>query len=399
MERTGVVVLGATGSIGRSTLRVLSRHANRFRVVGLGAGRRGAELDALAGEFKPEFVVLARDPDGREAPAWGGEWRYGPGAVAEAAEDPRAEIVVNGLVGFAGLETTLRALRAGKRLALANKESLVVGGELVLEALRDGGGELVPVDSEHSAIHQCLAGRPADEVRRLILTASGGPFRALPEGDFGSIRAEEALEHPTWSMGDKITIDSATLANKALEVIEAHLLFGVPYDAIEVVVHPESIVHSMVEFRDGSTLAQLGHPTMEVPILYALGLPHRLADAFPPFDPIAASPLTFEALRREAFPMFDLGVAAGRDGGDRTTVYNAANEIAVLAFLDGRLSFPGIAEAVRRTLASCPRADVASLEALEAADARARATAEAEVCAVAGEARPAAPGNLPPSRG
>lgn len=398
MGRTGVVVLGATGSIGCSTLSVLRRHADRFRVVGLGAGRRGAELDRLAEEFEPDFVVLARERDGLRKPAWGGEWRYGPEAVAEAAEDPRADIVVNGLVGFAGLETTVRALRAGKRLALANKESLVVGGELVLEAWRTGGGELVPVDSEHSAIHQCLSGRPADEVRRLILTASGGPFRSLPESGFAAVRAEDALAHPTWRMGDKITIDSATMANKALEVIEAHLLFGVPYDRIEVVVHPGSIVHSMVEFRDGSTLAQLGHPTMEVPILYALGLPHRLPDSFPPFDPIAASPITFEPLRSEAFPMFGIGVAAGKEGGDRTTVYNAANEVAVRAFLEGRLSFPGIADVVRRTLGACPRAEVMSLSSLREADARAR-TAAAEIGAAAERRGGAGTGNLPSSRG
>jgi len=256
----------------------------------------------------------------------------------------------------------------------------------------------VPVDSEHSAIHQCLSGRPADEVRRLILTASGGPFRSLPESGFAAVRAEDALAHPTWSMGDKITIDTATMANKALEVIEAHLLFGVPYDRIEVVVHPGSIVHSMVEFRDGSTLAQLGHPTMEVPILYALGLPHRLPDAFPPFDPIAASPITFEPLRSEAFPMFGIGVAAGKEGGDRTTVYNAANEVAVRAFLEGRLSFPGIADVVRRTLRACPRAEVMSLSSLKEADARARAAA-AEIGAAAERRGGAGTGNLPSSRG
>ncbi|MGW8283491.1 MAG: 1-deoxy-D-xylulose-5-phosphate reductoisomerase, partial [Gemmatimonadota bacterium] len=229
-------------------------------------------------------------------PRWGGEWRVGAEQVAAAA-GVEAGIVVNALVGYAGLESTLVALNSGRRLALANKESLVAGGDLVLEAWRAGGGELIPVDSEHSAIHQCLAGRPADEVSRLILTASGGPFRSLPSDRFGSVQPEDALAHPTWNMGDKISIDSATLANKALEVIEAHLLFGIPYDRIEVVVHPPSIVHSFVEFRDGSTIAQMGHPSMEVPILYALSAPERLPNEFRPFDPVADGPLQFEPLR------------------------------------------------------------------------------------------------------
>ncbi|MEJ2481674.1 MAG: 1-deoxy-D-xylulose-5-phosphate reductoisomerase [Gemmatimonadota bacterium] len=377
--RSGVVLLGATGSIGRSTLRVIDRHRDRFRVVAMTAGSRAEALDELAVQTDPDYVVVARRPSGAFKARWAGEWRFGREALAEAAADPQAELVVNALVGYAGLESTLAALRAGHRLALANKESLVAGGELVLTAWRDGHGDLVPVDSEHSAIHQCLAGRPAAEVSRLILTASGGPFRELPADRFAAIRPEDALAHPTWSMGDKITIDSATMANKALEVIEAHLLFGVPYDRIEIVVHPSSIVHSFVEFRDGSTMAQMGRPSMEVPILYALSGPERLPDEFRPFDPISDGPLEFQALRSAQFPMFGLGVAAGRQGGTQPAAYNAANEVAVRAFLDRRLSFPGIAGVVEEVLERMSARPVKSIEDVEAADFEARALAREAV--------------------
>ncbi len=370
--RTGVVLLGATGSIGRSTLNVLARHRDRFRVVALTAARRADALDRLAREVDPEFVVLAAQPVPGFVPEWEGEWRFGHEELARAAACPDAATVVNALMGFAGLESTLAALRAGRRLALANKESLVAGGDLVLAAWREGQGDLVPVDSEHSAILQCVRDRPSSEISRLILTASGGPFRGTPVARFPEIRPEDALAHPTWSMGDKITIDSATLANKALEVIEAHLLFGVPYDRIEVVVHPPSIVHSLVEFRDGSTIAQLGHPTMEVPILYALSAPERLSNEFRAFDPIADGPLAFERLRTEDFPMFGLGVAAGRAGGSQPAVYNAANEIAVRAFLAGRIRFPEIAAVVETVLEAMPALPIRRLEDVVAADGEAR---------------------------
>jgi len=372
----GVALLGATGSIGGSTLNVMGRHTDRFRVVSLAAGRRAEELDRLAMRWNPEYVVLA-DPGGRPAGGrWPGEWRYGPEALRAAAEDAGAPIVVNALVGFAGLESTVAALRAGKRLALANKESLVVGGELVLEAAASGGGELFPVDSEHSAILQCLAGRPASEVHRVILTASGGPFREWPVGRFEEIRPEDALEHPTWSMGDKITVDSATLANKALEVIETHLLFGIDFDRIEVVVHPASIIHSMVEFIDGSTVCQMGFPTMEVPVLYALSAPERLDNEFRPFDPMEASPLEFQPVRRRDFPMFELGVTAGRAGGTAPAVYNAANEVAVRAFLEGALGFTRIPAVVEKVLSASSGGAVESLEHLVRVDEEARTRAE-----------------------
>jgi 1-deoxy-D-xylulose-5-phosphate reductoisomerase len=370
----GVAVLGATGSIGRSTLNVIARHRERYRIAVLTAGRRAEALDLLAAQWDPDYVVLAR-AGGHDGLHWKGEWRYGREAMSVAAADPAAPVVVNALVGFAGLESTLAALGAGKRLALANKESLVVGGELVLRAADAGGGELLPIDSEHSAILQCLQERPSSEVNRVVLTASGGPFRDWPVERFSDITPEAALAHPTWSMGDKITVDSATLANKALEVIEAHLLFGIDFDRIEVVVHPASIVHSMVEFTDGSTLSQLGYPTMEVPILYALSAPDRLANEFRSFDPVQASPLEFERLRREDFPMFDLGVSAGRSGGTAPAVYNAANEVAVRAFLEGRLSFTGIPLVVEGVLSAVSPGCVESVEHLVAVDAEARSRA------------------------
>lgn len=372
MTRRGVAVLGATGSIGASTMAVLRRHADRFRPVVLTARRNAAKLDELALEFEPRHVALAEHPGEDFRPSWQGEWRFGPDAVADAAGAPGVEIVVNGLVGVAGLEPTLRALRGGRRLALANKESLVAGGALVLEARTAGGGELVPVDSEHSAVHQCLAGRPTREIRRVLLTASGGPFRETPADRFGAIGPEDALDHPTWDMGRKISVDSATLANKALEVIEAHYLFDVPYDAIKVVVHPQSVVHSMVEFRDGSVMAQLGDPDMELPILHALAHPERPHDPRDGFDPVALGELTFEAPRTVDFPMLELGVGAGREGGSAPAVYNAANEVAVEAFLAGHLPFTGIPTVVARTLEAMPAAPVRSLAEVWEADREAR---------------------------
>jgi 1-deoxy-D-xylulose-5-phosphate reductoisomerase len=382
---TNVVLLGATGSVGRSAVRVLRRHADRFRVLGLSASRSADELEALALEFEPAFAVLAGLEPAAHAPgAWTGEWRYGPAAVAAAAADPRADVVINALVGFAGLESTTAALEAGRRLALANKESLVVGGDVVLAAWRGGGGDIVPVDSEHSAIHQCIGDRPRAEVRRLILTASGGPFRDLPIERFAEIRASDALAHPTWSMGEKITVDSATMANKALEVIEAHLLFDIDFDHIDVVVHPSSIVHSLVEFRDGSTLAQLGVPTMELPILYALTAPERLADGAEPFDPIAAGPLEFEALRREAFPMFELGIMAGRAGGTTPAAYSAANEVAVAAFLQERIGFTDIARTVEYVVSDWSVGAATSVPEIVEADAEARSRASERIEVLAG---------------
>jgi 1-deoxy-D-xylulose-5-phosphate reductoisomerase len=303
-------------------------------------------------------------------------WLKGREGLLAAATHRDADVVLNAVVGAAGLEATLAVLEAGKRLALANKESLVAGGPLVLDALNRGGGQLVPVDSEHSAILQCLRGAQNKEVRRLVLTASGGPFRNHSRAELESVTREDALRHPTWDMGAKITIDSATLANKALEVIEAHFLFGIDYDRIDVVVHPQSIIHSMVEFVDGSVLAQLGFPDMELPILYALTHPERIADhGTRSFDPIAVGSLTFEAVDPERFAAFRLGVEAGRTGGTAPAVYNAANEEAVAAFLAGDLPFAGIPEVIAAALEAHNPCSADSLAVVLAADAHARESA------------------------
>ena len=301
--------------------------------------------------------------------------------LIEAATRPDVDIVVNAVVGAAGLEATLAALGAGKRVALANKETLVMAGDLVLEAARLGGGELVPVDSEHSAVLQCIAGRPESELHRLILTASGGPFREWPSEKLFHATVEDALRHPTWQMGKKITVDSATLANKALEVIEAHYLFKLGYDAIDVVVHPQSIVHAFAEFVDGSVLAQVGFPSMELPILYALTYPQRLPDqGLSRFDPIAAGPLTFEEMRRGDFPTFVHGVEAGRAGGTAPAVFNAANEVAVDAFLRGEIRFGQIPDVIERVLNAHSNRKADTIEAVLGADRWARKETEAACC-------------------
>jgi 1-deoxy-D-xylulose-5-phosphate reductoisomerase len=302
----------------------------------------------------------------------------GEGCLVEAATHPDVKIVVNAIVGAAGLPATLAALRSGKRVALANKETLVMAGDLVLDAARQGGGEIVPIDSEHSAVLQCVTGARTGMLRRLILTASGGPFRDWPADRLAGATVKEALNHPTWRMGPKITLDSATLVNKALEVIEGHFLFGVGYEAIDVVVHPQSIVHGLVEFTDGSVLAQVGFPTMELPILYALTHPERLPDdGTRRFDPVAAGPLTFEPLRRDAFPAFGLGVNAGCNGGTAPAVFNAANEVAVEACLAGRLAFGRIPDVIARVLEAHDVQPAADLAVVLAADRWARERAEA----------------------
>jgi 1-deoxy-D-xylulose-5-phosphate reductoisomerase len=280
---------------------------------------------------------------------------------------------VSGTVGAVGFVPTLRALEAGKRVALANKETLVMAGHLVKSALAHGGGEIVPVDSEHSAILQCLAGRRMADVRRVVLTASGGPFRGWTKEKADAATAEEALRHPTWRMGKKITVDSATLANKALEVIEAHYLFDLRFDQIDVVVHPQSVVHSFVEFVDGSVLAQVGEPSMELPVLYALTHPDRIEDAaLPPFDPVRHSPLTFEAVRHDAFPALRLGIEAGRAGGAAPAVFNAANEQAVEIFLQGKMTFGEIPRVIEAALERLRGEPSETREELQAADRAAR---------------------------
>ena len=382
MALTRVAILGSTGSIGRATLSVIARHTDRFQVVALCARSSVPDVAVQVVEHGVPVAVIA-DPEALsgfdDLPA--AEWRSGPGAVLEVVEEANVDVVVNAIVGSAGLEATLAALRAGKRLALANKESLVAGGPLVIQAAREGGGELIPIDSEHSAILQCLEGHDPESVARLVLTASGGPFRGLGQTELEAVGPEDALRHPTWDMGAKITVDSATLANKALEVIEAHFLYGIDYEKIEAIVHPQSIVHSFVEFSDGSVLAQLGFPTMELPILYALSHPERFADAsLRTFDPVRSSPLTFEEIDRDRFGLFALGVEAGIRGGTAPAVFNAANEIAVQAFLSRDIRFVEMPEVVGRALETVPERNVETVDDVLEADTAARIAAGEFVC-------------------
>ena len=346
-QPTGVVVLGSTGSVGEQALDVIRAAEGRFRVVALAAGRSAERLAAQARELRPAAVGLVDETQAAALAAElppGCRLAVGAEAVAELAAGDDADVVLNGITGSAGLAPTMRALEAGRRLALANKESLIVGGELVTALAKPG--QLVPVDSEHSGLAQCLrAGRP-DEVARLVVTASGGPFRGRSAADLAAVTPAQALAHPTWAMGPVITINSATLMNKGLEVIEAHLLFGVPYDRIEVVVHPQSIVHAMVEWCDGSTVAQLSMPDMRLPIGLALGWPERDERPVGRIDWTRAATLEFQPVDRATFPLLDLAVQAGRQGDTAPAALNAANEEAVDAFLAGLLPFPGIAEVV-----------------------------------------------------
>lgn len=375
----GVAILGSTGSIGKSTLRVLERQSDRFHTVALTAFESADELEVQARETGARLVGLVNRSGNSRASgfAQSRKWLHGRECLVEAATHPDVGIVVNAIVGAAGLEATIAALRAGKRVALANKESLVMAGDVVMRAAKDGGGELVPIDSEHSGVLQCLAGQTSNSLSRLILTASGGPFRNWPLDEVKNATVDQALAHPTWKMGPKITIDSATLANKALEVIEAHFLFGLSYDDIQVVVHPQSIVHAFTEFVDGSILSQLGFPDMELPILYALTYPERIDDSgVRRFDPVAAGDLTFEPLRQDAFPTFSQGVRAGRMGGTATAVFNAANEVAVHRFLKGKITFGRISEVIAATLSSHEVRPADSIESVLDADRWARIEAE-----------------------
>ena len=350
-----IALLGATGSIGRQAIEVVERNPE-LELVALASG--SSDLSELAAAHGIEHVQVGGDLT----------------ALLDASEP---DVVLNAVVGFAGVGATLWALEHGVTLALANKESLVAAGDLALAARERGGGLLLPVDSEHSALHQCLEGRSPGSVHSLVLTASGGPFRGRSRADLGDVTVEEALAHPTWRMGPKVTIDSATLANKGLELIEAHVLFGVPYDSIEVVVHPASVVHALVRFRDGAALAHLGHPDMTVPISYALTYPDRAPTDVPQLDLAAGLTLEFEAPDLEAFPLLGLARRAGEAGGTFPAAFNAANEVAVAAFLDGRLPFLAVPEVVEAALDDVDGAPARDLADLLEADAEARRLAGA----------------------
>jgi 1-deoxy-D-xylulose-5-phosphate reductoisomerase len=371
-----LLILGSTGSIGTQALDIVARDPE-LELVGLSAERSADALIDQAARFGVGRVALA-DPDAgaRAAEAWtGGEVLVGAEGLVRLVVESGADLVLNALVGSAGLGPTVATLGEGIDLALANKESLVVGGELVMALAEATGAQILPVDSEHSALHQLLAGERPGTVEKLVLTASGGPFRGRTRAELEDVSVEDALAHPTWDMGGKITIDSATLMNKGLEVIEAHHLFGVPYDRIDVVVHPQSIVHSLITLCDGAALAHLGHPDMRVPISYALHHPDRVDVPVRPLDLAEVGALTFEPVDHGAFPCLGLARAAAVAGGTAPCVLNAANEVAVHAFLRGALSYLGIAAVIERTLEALPAARVRAFESLYEADREARALA------------------------
>jgi 1-deoxy-D-xylulose-5-phosphate reductoisomerase len=382
-----IAILGSTGSIGRQTLAVVESHPERFRIVALAAGANVAELSQQIARHRPRLVSVADAAradelrDRLQAIGYSAlpEIQWGREGLLSVATHPDAATVVSAAVGVVGLESTYAAVRAGKQVALSNKEVLVAAGELVMAAAKSSGVELQPVDSEHNAIHQCLrAGRPA-EVRRLILTASGGPFRKTPLAAIASATPEQALAHPNWRMGQRITIDSATMMNKGFEVIEARWLFDVRPDQIEVVVHPQSTVHSMVEYVDGSILAQLGPTDMRMPIQYALTYPERAASNGVELDWTRLRRLDFERASARRFPCLRLARAALAEGGAQTCALNAADEVAVAAFLERRLAFPGIAQVIERVLETMPRIRFGTIEDVLAADAEARRLARNEV--------------------
>ncbi len=378
-------ILGSTGSIGRSSLDVVAAFPDRFRVAALAAGRSIERLAEQVAAFSPRLVAIDRAEDvsrlERLLPA-GARCRIVSGAdgLNEAACHPDADTVVGGLVGALGLRSAHAAVKAGKRLALANKEPLVVAGELIVEEARKSGAELIPVDSEHSAIHQAMRCGKPEETRRLVLTASGGPFRERRLDTFDAITVADALAHPTWKMGPKITIDSATMMNKGLEVIEAHFLFGLPGERVDVVIHPQSLIHSFVEFVDGSLVAQLAKNDMKFPIVYALAYPDRFGNDFGRLDLPALSRLDFFEVEPRRYPALPLARQALQAGGGMPAVLNAANEVAVAAFLEGKISFPDIVSVVSGTMESIGQTPAPrSLDQAESIDRTAREAASAIV--------------------
>lgn len=377
-----VAILGSTGSIGTSALKVARHLPDRLSVTALAAGGNAALLAEQVAEFQPAVAALAQGEAAAPVRAAAGprtEVLSGPAGLEACATHPDVDLVLVAIVGTAGLAPALAAIRAGKDLAVASKEILVMAGGIVMGEAARHGVRVLPVDSEHNAIFQCLEGRTPDQVRRLILTASGGPFRNTPASDLARVTPEQALKHPTWTMGRKITLDSATLFNKALEMIEAHWLFGVGMDRVDVVVHPQSLVHSMVEFVDGSVLAQVSHTDMVFPIQYAFTWPERVPGALPSLDFAKAGQLTFEAPDERKFPALRLAREAGTTGGTLPAVLNAANEVAAAAFLEGRLAFPRIWETVERVMSDHAVVRDPDLGALLEADAWARSEA-ARVC-------------------
>jgi 1-deoxy-D-xylulose-5-phosphate reductoisomerase len=372
-----VVILGSTGSIGTQALDVIRHTNDRFQVVGLAAASNHELLVGQIREFMPPVVAVSDETAANELHAGlsglrSVEMVVGAEAAEQLARELDADIVLNAMVGAVGLPPTLAALQSGKTLALANKESLIVGGELVMDLVKGEPERLIPVDSEHAALAQCLRGESREDLERVIITASGGPFRGWTRQELAKASVKEALAHPTWKMGPKITIDSATLMNKGLEVIEAHFLFGLDFGQIDVVVHPESVVHGIAEFADGAMMAQLSKPDMRLPIQLALAYPERLPTGIEPLDLATLGSLTFEPVDREAFTALDICFRAGRMGSTFPAVLNAANEVAVMAFLEAKIAMTGIPDVVERVIDDHEPASVVSVVTLDRADAWAR---------------------------
>lgn len=347
-----IAILGSTGSIGTQTLQVIAERPDQFEVVALTAGRNTALLSEQIERFRPRVVSVSEEADAaklqRDFPDV--QVEYGEGGMITAAAHANADMLITAVLGSAGLAPTLAAIKSGIPIGLANKETLISAGHLVMAEAQQRGVPIIPVDSEHSAIFQCLNGERREEIHKLIITASGGSFRDRTRDELKDVTVEQALQHPNWSMGAKITIDSATMVNKGLEVIEAHWLFDIPYERIEVVIHPESIVHSMIEFVDTSIIAQLGNPDMRVPIQYALTYPERLAGPFRPLDLVQAGSLHFRAMDEERFPCIRMAYECGKQGGTMPAVYSAANEVAVARFLQGDITFLQIEDIISEVL-------------------------------------------------
>ena len=386
----GLTLLGATGSIGASTLDVVARHSDRYRVHALSAHRAADALLALCLKHAPRYAVLsgmAEDAGVRRRFAEAGcasELLFGAAPLERIATDAECDVLMAAIVGAAGLAPTIAAARAGKRVLLANKEALVMAGPLFMRAVRESGAELLPIDSEHNAVFQCFSEKKF--VRKIVLTASGGPFRTAPLERLSQVTPDEACAHPNWVMGRKISVDSATMMNKGLEVIEACWLFDVPAERIEVLIHPQSIVHSLVEYVDGSVIAQMSNPDMRVPIAHALGFPERIASGAAPLDLAAIGQLSFERPDTHRFPCLELAYAALRDGGTAPAALNAANEVAVAAFLDGRLRYTAIPEVIAHALEHSDTVPADSLEAVLESDRVARRMAGERVGALIGRA-------------
>jgi 1-deoxy-D-xylulose-5-phosphate reductoisomerase len=387
MTLVNLALLGATGSVGASTLDVVARHPGRYRVVALTAHRGAAKLLELCRTHRPRHAALSGMTEDaalrRQFKELGTELLFGADALVQVASDTDTHAVMAAIVGAAGLPATLAAARAGKKVLLANKEALVMAGPVFMQAVREARAILLPIDSEHNAVFQCLTGNPRDAVRRVVLTASGGPFRSWPLERLRGVTPEQACAHPNWSMGRKISVDSATMMNKGLELIEARWLFDVPAAALEVLIHPQSIVHSMVEYVDGSVIAQLSNPDMRVPIAHALAFPARVESGVRPLDLAALQTLAFERLDEQRFPCIRFAYRALASEGTAPAVLNAANEVAVEAFLAGRLPFTGIPSLIQDTLDAVASAPASDLEAVLDADASARRAALSRIQAVA----------------